>query len=41
MGVIFSYANRNIDMTEKHFIRVDVTEEFPFVVTRMSPCYER
>lgn len=24
------------DVTEKFFVRVDVTEEFPFVVTRMS-----
>ncbi len=30
--VIFSYSNRNTDFTEKSFVRVDVTEEFPFLV---------
>ncbi len=39
--VIFSYSNRNYDFTEKFFVRVDVTEEFPFLVTRMSPYYDR
>jgi len=39
--VIFSYTNRNTDVTEKFFIRVDVTEEFPFLVTKMSPYYDR
>lgn len=29
--VIFSYTNRNTDVTEKFFVRVDVTEEFPFL----------
>jgi cyclic patellamide precursor peptide PatG len=39
--VIFSYTNRNTDVTEKFFLRVDVTEEFPFLVTKMSPYYDR
>lgn len=39
--VIFSYTNRNTDFTEKYFVRCDVTEEFPFLVTKMSPYYER
>jgi cyclic patellamide precursor peptide PatG len=39
--VIFSFTNRNTDVTEKFFVRVDVTEEFPFLVTRMSPYYDR
>jgi hypothetical protein len=41
VDVIFSYTNRNNDYTEKHFVRVDVTEEFPFLVTKMSPYYDR
>ena len=41
VGVIFSYTNRNTDVTEKFFVRVDVTEEFPFLVTKMSPYYDR
>jgi PatG C-terminal len=39
--VIFSFTNRNTDVTEKFFVRVDVTEEFPFLVTKMSPYYDR
>lgn len=39
--VIFSCTNRNTDFTEKHFVRVDVTDEFPFLVTKLSPYYDR
>jgi hypothetical protein len=39
--VIFAYTNRNTDVTEKYFVRVDVSEEFPFLVTKMSPYYDR
>lgn len=41
VDVIFSFTNRNNDFTEKFFVRVDVTEEFPFLVTKMSPYYDR
>lgn len=41
VDVICSYANRQTDVTEKCFCRVDVTEEFPFLVTKMSPYYDR
>ncbi|HSS50807.1 MAG TPA: hypothetical protein VLX28_17850 [Thermoanaerobaculia bacterium] len=41
VDVIFSFGNRQTDVTEKFFARVDVTEEFPFLVTRMSPFYDR
>lgn len=41
VDVIFSYTNRNTDFTEKFFVRVDVTEEFPFLVTKMSPYFDR
>jgi hypothetical protein len=41
VDVIFCYTNRNTDYTEKFFVRVDVTEEFPFLVTKMSPYYDR
>ena len=37
---IFSYTNRNTDFTEKFFVRCDVTEEFPFLVTKLSPYYD-
>jgi hypothetical protein len=41
LDVIFSYTNRQTDVTEKYFVRVDVTEEFPFLVTKLSPYYDR
>jgi hypothetical protein len=41
VDVIFSYTNRNTDFTEKSFVRCDMTEEFPFLVTKMSPYYDR
>jgi hypothetical protein len=41
VDVIFSFANRTTDVVEKQFLRVDVTEEFPFLVTKMSPYYDR
>jgi hypothetical protein len=41
VDVIFSHTNRNTDYTEKHFVRVDVSDEFPFLVTKMSPYYDR
>jgi hypothetical protein len=41
VDVIFAYTNRQTDVTEKYFVRVDVTEEFPFLVTKMSPYYNR
>jgi hypothetical protein len=41
VDVIFSYTHRQTDVTEKYFVRVDVTEEFPFLVTRLSPYYDR
>jgi hypothetical protein len=41
VDVLFAFTNRNTDFTEKFFVRVDVTEEFPFLVTKMSPYYDR
>jgi hypothetical protein len=39
--VMFSFTNRATDVVKKFFTRVDVTEEFPFLVTRMSPYFDR
>jgi len=39
--VIFSYTDRNTDFTEKFCVRVDVSEEFPFLVAKLSPYYDR
>jgi PatG C-terminal len=39
--VILSSTHRRTDVTEKVFVRVDVTEEFPFLVSRLSPYYDQ
>jgi hypothetical protein len=39
--VVLSYTHRETDVVEKHFVRVDVTGEFPFLVTKMGPFYHR
>jgi len=41
VDVVFAYTNRNTDFSEKVSVRVDVTEEFPFLVTKLSPYYDR
>jgi len=40
VDVIFAYTNRNTDFTEKFYARCDMTEEFPFLVTKLSPYYD-
>jgi hypothetical protein len=40
VDVVFSYTNRNTDFVEKFIVRVDVTEEFPFLVSKLSPYYD-
>jgi hypothetical protein len=41
VDVIFAYTDRKTDFTEKFAVRVDVTEEFPFLVTKLSPYFDR
>jgi PatG C-terminal len=41
VDVVFSYTHRETDVVEKQFVRVDVTEQFPFLVTKMCPYYDR
>jgi len=40
VDVIFSFTNRSTDVVSKQFARVDVTEEFPFLVTKLSAYYD-
>ena len=40
VDVVFAYTHRQTDVTEKFFVRLDVTEEFPFLVTKLSPYYD-
>lgn len=41
VDVVFAFTSRDTDVTERHFVRVDVTEEHPFLVTKLTPFYER
>lgn len=41
VDVVFAYTDRKTDVTEKHVVRVDVTEEFPFLVSKLSPYFDR
>jgi hypothetical protein len=40
VDVVFTFTNRKTDVDEKFFVRVDVTEEFPFLVTKLSSYYD-
>jgi PatG C-terminal len=41
VDVVFSFEDRATGVKTKYFTRVDVTECFPFLVTKMSPYYDR
>jgi hypothetical protein len=41
LDVIFTFTHRETAVVDKYFVRVDVTEEFPFLVTPLSSFYER
>jgi len=41
VDVVFAFTNRNTDVVSKQAVRVDVTEQFPFLVTKLSPYYDR
>lgn len=41
VDVIFSYTNRTTDVIEKFCTLVDVTEEFPFLVRKITTYYDR
>jgi hypothetical protein len=39
--VIFSFTHRTNDVVEKQYVRVDITEEFPFLAMKMSLYFDR
>ena len=41
VNVILGFTDRASDVVSKYFVGVDVTECWPFLVTRMSPYYDR
>ncbi|MFD4656872.1 hypothetical protein ACFWP2_14745 [Kitasatospora sp. NPDC058444] len=40
LDVVLSYTHRHSDVTEKFFVRLDCSEMFPFVVTKLAPYYD-
>ena len=41
VDVIFSHSHRDTDVIEKFFVRVDVTEQFPFLISKLQPFFDR
>jgi cyclic patellamide precursor peptide PatG len=41
VDVIFTFTHRTTDVSDQYFVRVDVSEEFPFLVTKLSPYFDR
>jgi hypothetical protein len=41
VDVVFSFTNRGTDVVEKFAVRVDVTEQFPFLVSKIAPYFDR
>ena len=41
VDVILTFTHRTTGVDEKHFTRVDVTEEFPFLVSKLTSYYDR
>ncbi len=41
VDVVFAYTDRATDFTEKYAVRVDVTEQFPFLVSKLTPFFDR
>jgi len=39
--VVFAFTDRVTDVVSKYFVRVDVTECFPFLVSKLAPYYDR
>ena len=41
VDVIFTYTNRETDLVDRYVVRVDVTEKYPFLVSKLSPYVAR
>ncbi|HYD80378.1 MAG TPA: hypothetical protein VEC06_11260 [Paucimonas sp.] len=41
VDVIFCFTERRYGTTTKSFVRVDVSEEFPFLASKLAPYYDR
>lgn len=40
VDVIYNFRNRTTDFTEKYFVRVDTSEAFPFLLTKLAPYFD-
>jgi hypothetical protein len=41
VDVIFDYTNRATDVVQKYFVRLDVTEEFPYILSKLTPYFDQ
>jgi hypothetical protein len=41
LDVVFTFVTRSTGVADKYFVRVDVTEQFPFIVSSLAPYYDR
>ena len=41
VNVIFTFTDRATGVPDKAAVRVDVSEEFPFLVANLAPFYDR
>ena len=41
VGVVFTFTDRKTGVVSQYYVRVDVTEEFPFLVSKPAPTFER
>jgi hypothetical protein len=41
VDVVFTFTDRATDVSSKFFTRVDVTEAFPFLVSKLAPYFDR
>lgn len=41
VNLVFSYVDRKTDVVDKYFTRIDVTEKFPFLVSKLQVFYDR
>jgi len=41
LDVVLSFTHRKTDVVEKYYARVDVTEKYPFLVSKLAPFYDR
>jgi PatG C-terminal len=41
VDVIFDYTNRATDVVQKYFVRLDVTEEFPYIISKLSQYFDQ